>query len=211
MALITLDQLDMAVPKARVEDLSRYVDHLDKAMARFEINTPNRIAAFLAQVAHESADFRATEENLNYSWLALRKVWPSRFPTDEVALAYHRQPEMIANRAYAGRFGNRDEASGDGWKFRGRGLIQITFHDNYAAYARAIGDASIENDPSQAAQPRHAALSACWFWASKNLNALADTADEWSFNQISFRINGGWNGKGDRLENWAEARAILVA
>jgi putative chitinase len=211
MTLMTIDQLDMAVPKARYEDLVRYVDFLDEGMERFEINTPNRVAAFIAQVAHESADFRSTEENLNYSWPALRQTWPSRFATDELAKQYHRQPERIANVAYGGRFGNGDEASGDGWKYRGRGLIQVTFHDNYEAYGLAAADPSIVTVPEQVAQPRHAALSACWFWHSKGLNSLADAGNETSFNQISFKINGGWNGKGDRLENWAEARAVMLA
>jgi putative chitinase len=210
MGLITIDQLDMAVPMARYEDLVKYVDALNEAMQKFEINNPRRIAAFVAQLAHESGDFRYTEENLNYSWQALRKVWPTRFMTDAVAQQYHRQPEKIANLTYANRFGNRDEASGDGWKYRGRGLIQVTFRDNYAAYSSAISDASVLENPAQVAQPRHAVLSACWYWKSRNLNALADAGDEASFNQISFKINGGWNGKQDRLENWAEARAVFA-
>ena len=137
MSLMTIDQLDMAVPMARYEDLVKYIDFLDEGMERFEINTPNRIAAFIAQVAHESGDFRYTEENLNYSWMGLRKTWPGKFPTDELAQQYHRQPERIANLVYAGRYGNGGEASGDGWKYRGRGLIQLTFHDNYLAYSGA--------------------------------------------------------------------------
>src|SRR5205814_4774806 len=112
----------MAVPEARYEDLVRYIDFLNEGMEKFQINTPRRIAAFIAQVAHESGDFRSTEENLNYSWQALRKTWPSHFSTDEIAQGYHRQPEKIADRAYASRNGNGDEASGDGWRFRGRGL-----------------------------------------------------------------------------------------
>ena len=211
MSLMTIDQLDMAVPKARYEDLMKYIDFLNDGMEQFEINTPNRIAAFIAQLAHESGDFHDTEENLNYSWLALRRTWPSRFPTDEFAKQYNRQPERIANVAYAGRYGNGGEASGDGWRYRGRGLIQITFHDNYAAYGRAVAEPSILSAPEQVAQPRHAALSACWFWHSKGLNSLADTGNEASFNQISFKINGGWNGKEDRLENWTEARAVMLA
>jgi putative chitinase len=211
MSLITVDQLDMAVPMARYEDLVKYVDFLNEGMARFEINTPNRIAAFVAQVAHESGDFRYTEENLNYSWSGLRKTWPARFPTDELAQQYHRQPERIANLVYAGRYGNGGEASGDGWKYRGRGLIQLTFHDNYAAYSRALSDPSITSASDQVAQPRHAALSACWFWHSHGLNPIADAGDQVGFNQISFKINGGWNGKEDRLENWAEARAVMLA
>jgi len=211
MSLITIDQLDMAVPMARYEDLVKYVDSLNEGLARFEINTPNRIAAFIAQVAHESGDFRYTEENLNYSWSGLRKTWPAKFPTDELAQQYHRQPERIANLVYADRYGNGSEASGDGWKYRGRGLIQLTFHDNYVAYSRAISDPSITGAPEQVAQPRHAALSACWFWQSHGLNPIADAGDAAGFNQISFKINGGWNGKEDRLENWAEARAVMLA
>jgi putative chitinase len=211
MSLITVDQLDMAVPMARYEDLVKYVDFLNEGMARFEINTPNRIAAFVAQVAHESGDFRYTEENLNYSWSGLRKTWPGKFPTDELAQQYHRQPERIANLVYAGRYGNAGESSGDGWKYHGRGLIQLTFHDNYEAYSSAIAEPPIISAPSLVAQPGHAALSACWFWQSHGLNPLADAGDQVGFNQISFKINGGWNGKEDRLENWAEARAVMLA
>jgi len=211
MTLITIDQLDRAVPMARHEDLAGYIDFLNDGMERFGINTPGRMAAFIAQVAHESGDFRHTEENLNYSWQALRRTWPVKFATDEFARQYHRQPEKIANAAYAGRYGNADAASGDGWNYRGRGLIQITFRDNYLGYSRAISDPSIMDDPGQVARQRHAALSACWFWASKGLNPLADACDEDAFNQISYKINGGWNGKLDRLENWAEARAVLLA
>ena len=211
MSLITIDQLDMAVPMARYEDLVKYIDSLNEGMTRFEINTPNRIAAFIAQLAHESGDFRYTEENLNYSWTGLRKTWPGKFTTDTIAQQYHRQPERIANRVYAGRYGNGAEANGDGWKYRGRGLIQLTFHDNYAAYSRAIAEPAVMGAPEQVAQPRHAALSACWFWQSHGLNPIADAGDQASFNQISYKINGGWNGKEDRLENWAEARAVMVA
>ena len=211
MTLMTIDQLDMAVPKARYEDLVMYIDPMNEGMEKFEINTPNRIAAFIAQVAHESGDFHDTVENLNSSWQALRRTWPSRFPTDDLAKQYNRQPERIANVAYAGRYGNGDEASGDGWKYRGRGLIQITFHDNYAAYAGAVADPTILTAPDQVAQPQHAVLSACWFWHSKGLNSLADAGTKASFNQISFKINGGWNGKDDRLENWAEARSVMLA
>jgi putative chitinase len=211
MSLITIDQLDMAVPAARYEDLVKYIDFLDEGMIQFEIHTPNRIAAFIAQLAHESGDFRRTEENLNYSWTALRKTWPGRFTSDAMAEPYHRQPERIANVVYAGRYGNGAEASGDGWRYRGRGLIQLTFHDNYTAYSQAIAEPSILSAPDQVAEPRHAALSACWFWQSHGLNPIADAGDQAAFNQISYKINGGWNGKEDRLENWAEARAVMLA
>jgi putative chitinase len=210
-ALIMLDSLSKAVPTARLTDLTKYIDPLDDALTRYEINTPQRIAAFIAQVAHESGDFRLTEENLNYSWQALRLTWPTRFPTDEIAQAYHRQPEKIANRAYASRNGNGDEASGDGWRFRGRGLIQITGRANYLAYSQAIAAPGVMTTPEQLAQPPDAALSACWFWRERGLNAFADLGDEASFNQITLRINGGYNGKEDRLQNWAEAKTVLLA
>jgi putative chitinase len=211
VSLITIDELDMAVPHARFEDLGKYVDFLNEGLARFEINTPARIAAFIAQVAHESGNFMRVEENLNYSAQGLRKTWPSRFPTDEFAQGFHRNPQRIANYVYAGRYGNGDEASGDGWRYRGRGLIQVTFRDNYAAYADVISDSTILAQPEQLAEPRHAVISACWYWFSRGLNRLADPRTEAGFNEISYKINGGWNGKAERLENWAAARAVLIA
>ena len=211
MALITLDGLIKAVPTARVTDLAKYVDALNDALTRYTIDTPQRIAAFIAQVAHESGDFRYSEENLNYSWQALRKTWPSHFPTDDFAKAYDRQPEKIANQAYASRNGNGNEASGDGWRFRGRGLIQITGRINYLAYSQGIAEAAVMTGPELLALPPHAALSACWFWHEHGLNVLADVGDEASFNAITYRINGGWNGKDDRLQNWAEAKTVLLA
>jgi putative chitinase len=211
LSLITIDQLDMAVPQARYEDLIRYIDFLNEGMEKFEISSGNRISAFIAQLAHESADFRHTEENLNYSGQALRSTWPRKFTSDALAQQYHRNPEKIASFVYADRFGNRGEASGDGWRYRGRGLIQLTFHDNYEKYAQGISDPSIMTRPDQVAQPRHAAMSACWFWKANGLNALADAGTEAAFNEISYKINGGWKGKEDRLENWAEARAVVLA
>ncbi len=211
MSLITIDQLDMAVPLARYEDLAKYLPYLDEGMFLYEINTPSRIAAFIAQIAHESGDFLRVEENLNYSWQGLRKTWPNRFPTDEFAQQYHRNPQRIANFVYADRNGNGNEASGDGWKFRGRGLIQITARGNYKSYADAIDDPSIMSNPSQLVEPRHAVMSACWYWNENELNALAEKGTTIAFNKISHKINGGWNGKADRLENWEQAKEVLLA
>src|SRR6266852_220140 len=211
MALITLDGLSKAVPTGHITDLAKYVDALDEALTRYTINTPQRIAAFIAQVAHESGDFRSSEENLNDSGQALRKTWPSHFPTDEIAQGYHRQPEKFANRAYANRNGNGDEASVDGWRFRGRGLIQITGRTNYLAYSQAIAEPAVMTNPDQLALPPDGALSACWFWHEHDLNALADVGDEASFNTITYRINGGRNGKDDRLQNWAETKTVFLA
>src|SRR5712692_10955616 len=157
MALITLDGLSKAVPTAHMTDLAKYVDALDEALTRYTINTPPRIAAFVAQVAHESGDFRYSEENLNYSWRALRLTWPTRFLTDQIAQGYHRQPEKIANHVYANRNGNGDEASGDGWRFRGRGLIEVTGRANYLDYLQAIAEPAVLANPEQLALPRHAA------------------------------------------------------
>src|SRR5512135_2505461 len=193
MALLSVDDLDRAVPLARYEDLVKYAPHLEEGLEKFAIDTPARIAVFVAQVAHESGDFLRVEENLNYAWQALRATWPRRFASDAFAQSFHRQPEKIANYLYAARFGNGDELSGDGWKYRGRGLIQITFRDNYAVYAQAVGEPSVLADPAQLAQPRHAALSACWFWSANELNALADLGTVAAFNDISYRINGGWH------------------
>lgn len=210
MSVITIAQLADAMPDARAADLALYLEALNESMQRYAITTPVRIAAFLAQVGHESQDFRATEENLNYSATGLRATWPKRFATDAVAEAYARKPEKIANRAYALKNGNGDEASGDGWRFRGRGLIQVTGRANYLAYSVAIADPSVLDDPGRLARPPHAALSAGWYWAARGLNPLADVGDETSFNEITLRINGGFHGKDDRLKNWAETRAALV-
>ena len=209
--MLTAEDLGRAVPLALPEDCARYAPWLGEGRARFGIDTPARICAFIAQVAHESGDFRRVEEGLNYSWQALRVAWPTRFTSDEFARAYHRQPEKIASYVYAGRNGNGDEASGDGWRFRGRGLIQVTGRANYRAYADALGEPGVLEEPALLAEPRHAALSACWYWASHQLNALADLQTEVAFNEISYRVNGGWNGRADRLENWNEAKAALMA
>jgi putative chitinase len=211
MPLLSLDLLDRAVPLARYDDLAKYAPHLEEGLSKFGIDTPARIAAFVAQLAHESGDFLRVEENLNYAWQALRSTWPKRFTSDAFAQDYHRQPEKIANYVYGGRNGNGDTASGDGWRYRGRGLIQVTGRGNYAAYAQAIGDPSVVAEPAQLAQPRHAALSACWYWKANHLNTLADAGTEIAFNEISYRINNGWNGKADRLENWVQAKAVLTA
>lgn len=221
MSVITLDQLDMAIPPARYEDIEKYHPFLDEAMEMVNISTGVRQAAFLAQIAVESANLSAVYENLNYSANALIKTWPSRFwlpsydgeqcpPNRRDARLYHRQPEKIANACYGGRYGNGPEETGDGWKFRGRGLKQVTFHDNYLAYSRWIGDPSIMDDPDQLGQPRHAALSAAWYWDSRNLNELADYDDEDHFHQISYKVNGGWNGKQARFDSWIVARGVLA-
>lgn len=167
----------------------KWCDHLNATMNRFEINTPYRVAGFLAQVSHESGGFQFVVENLNYSAEALSRVWPSRFPAD-IAAEYARNSEKIANRAYCDRMGNGDEASGDGWTYRGRGLIQLTGKDNYAAFSLACDNMALV-EPNLVAEPALAAESAGWFWSRNSLNALADAKD---IVGMTKRINGGVNG-----------------
>ena len=172
---------------------------------KFDINTPERIAGFLAQIGHESGGFRFTSENLNYRAEALTRVWPSRFPPG-VAESYAMQPEKIANRAYADRMGNGDEASGDGWKYRGRGLIQLTGKDNYAAFSLDADNEALVN-PDLVAEPELAALSAGWFWKKNGLNALADNRD---IVGMTRRINGGTNGLDDRQMRYSRLISVLA-
>jgi len=171
---------------------------------KFEINTPERVAGFLAQTGHESGGFRFTSENLNYRAEALTRLWPSRFPPG-VAESYAMQPEKIANRAYCDRMGNGDEASGDGWKYRGRGLIQLTGKDNYAAFSLDADNEALVN-PDLVAEPELAALSAGWFWKKNGLNALADAKD---IVGMTRRINGGTNGLDDRQMRYSRLISVL--
>ena len=175
-------------------DADKYLPFINMTMIKREINTPVRQAMFLSQLAHESGNFRFVVENLNYSADALRRVFGKYFTTDELANQYARQPERIANRVYASRMGNGDEASGDGWKYRGRGLIQLTGKDNYAAFSmQADNNALVE--PELVAEPELAVDSAGWFWTTNRLNQLADTGD---VKAVTRRINGGFNGLADR-------------
>jgi len=177
---------------------------LEFTCEKFDINTPERVAGFLAQIGHESGGFRFTSENLNYRADALTRVWPSRFPPG-VAESYAMQPEKIANRAYADRMGNGDEASGDGWKYRGRGLIQLTGKDNYAAFSLDADNEALVN-PDLVAEPELAALSAGWFWKKNGLNALADNQD---IVGMTRRINGGTNGLDDRQMRYSRLISVL--
>lgn len=147
------------------------LDQIPDCAEKFAINTPLRLAHFLAQCAHESAEFKARQENLNYSAEGLRKVFPKYFPGN-LADSYARQPEKIASRVYGGRMGNGDEASKDGYKYRGRGYIQLTGKDNYNKFAQAVSD-DILNNPDLVAS-KYPLLSAAWFWNTRSLNQLAD-------------------------------------
>lgn len=176
------------------------------AFERFSINTPVRQAAFIGQCSHESGNFTVLEENLNYSADALRRVWPGRFPSAEIAQPYHRQPEKIANRVYANRMGNGDEESGDGWRYRGRGLIQLTGKDNYRAAGLSL-NADFINEPQLVAMRDNAALVAAWYWKTHGLNELADRGDQIT---ITRKINGGIIGLDDRIAKTDNALTILA-
>jgi putative chitinase len=204
--MITQEQLKQLLPK------NPYVEHWHKALEQlfpdYEINTPKRMAAFIAQCSHESAGFTALVENLNYRWQSLRRVFPKYFPNDEIAQDYASRPnkqEAIANRIYASRMGNGDEASGDGFRYRGRGLIQLTGKHNYTWFA-----ASLEITPEDATEYlttfEGAAQSACWFWETNKLNQWADAGDILT---LTKRINGGTIGLDDRIKHYEHALHVL--
>ncbi|MCP5106791.1 MAG: hypothetical protein GY950_25635 [bacterium] len=203
---MTSAQLKEIMPGATNENIEKYLGPLNREMPKFGIDTPLRKAHFLAQVAHESGSFRYSSENLNYSADALRRVFGKYFPTDELAAQYARKPEKIASRVYGNRMGNGDEASGDGWKYRGRGLIQLTGHDNYTRCGKAIG-LNLEEDPGQVAEnPEVSVAVVCWYWESNNLNHYADQDD---VKKVTKRINGGYIGLKDREENLERAKHVL--
>jgi putative chitinase len=172
----------------------------------YEINTPHRIAGFLSQIAHESAGLTRLTENLNYSAEGLMRTWPSRFKTLAFAQQYHRQPQRIANLVYANRMGNGDEASGDGWRYRGRGLKQLTGKTNYAAFSDAIGEDYVA-EPDLLLEPVNAALSAGWFWNTNGLNQIADRGDVAAMTR---RINGGLIGLEDRQRRFNACMAAVI-
>ena len=178
---------------------SLFAPHLAAAMKRWGIDTPLRQAAFLAQIGHESGRLTRLEENLNYSAQRLTQVWPARFPTVAEAQPFAGRPEALANRVYGGRMGN--DRPGDGWRFRGRGLKQLTGRDNYTLYARASSHDVVSN-PDQLLTPAVAADSAGWFWNANGCNALADKA-AWA--ALTKRINGGTIGLQERIALTARA------
>jgi len=203
---LTLAQLKQLIPT------NPHVEHWHRALEQllpdYEINTPRRIAAFVAQCAHESNNFTAIQENLNYKAASLRALFKKYFPTDELAAEYAskvNKQQAIANRIYASRMGNDDEASGDGYKYRGRGLIQLTGKSNYQNFAD-----SLEISPEEAAEYmatfEGAAQSACWFWETNNLNKWADVGDIEKMTKV---INGGTIGLEDRKKHYQHALHVL--
>ncbi len=179
-------------------------------LARYEaaeLTTNLRWAHFLAQTAHESGGFLRVLENLNYSAVGLRATFPKYFKTDTDAALYARQPERIANRVYASRIGNGPEESGDGWKYRGRGLIQVTGRDNYRACSVTVyADDRLLTQPELLERPDGAVASACWYWHSRSLNVPADKDD---LEAVTRKINGGLTGLEDRRHWLARAKVVL--
>jgi len=206
--MITIPQIRSGAQWVTQERLDRYGQPLIDAMTRFNINTPQRNAAFLAQVMHESGELKNVVENLNYSVFNLKRVFPKYFPNDDIATMYALRPEKIANRVYANRMGNGTEESGDGWRYRGRGLIQLTGHDNYAALTIDLNTDFVMH-PELLAQPEYAAMSAAWFWNKHKLNDLADINTLASFTSITKIINGGTNGLESRMNYWINYKRAL--
>ena len=172
---------------------------------KYEINTKERVAAFISQCGHESSDFTKFKENLNYSAKGLQITWPKRFPTPELAQQYQRNPEKIANFVYANRMGNGPVESGDGWRYRGRGAIQLTGKSNYMEFAKFAGMTLDEVVP-YLETTKGAVEAACWFWSNRKLNAIADTRD---VEALTLKINGGKNGLDDRKARYAKIMAVL--
>ena len=215
--MITQSQLKQMIPR------NPYVREWHEALAmpqeelggsslleEYEINTPKRIAAFIAQCAHESGGFMVLKENLNYKWPTLRKLFSKYFKTDEMAQEYAGKPnrqEAIANLIYASRMGNGDERSGDGFRYCGRGLIQLTGRSNYQSFADSL-QMKVEDVPAYLMTFEGASQSACWFWETNNLNKFADVNN---IEGMTRRINGGVIGLEDRIKHYEHALHILGA
>jgi putative chitinase len=204
MALVTFEQLNDFFEDTDEAVIEKYVEFLNEVMEFYEINTPQRISMFLAQVGHESGGLRTIKENLNYSADRLKVIFPKYFrgvdPTP-----YARNPQKIANRVYSNRMGNGDEASGDGYRYCGRGLIQLTGKSNYAAFASDM-NMSLEEATAWLDDPEGACWSAGWFWDSRELNQWADKGDVLT---VTKKINGGTIGLKDREEHYAAALEIF--
>ena len=206
--MLTLSQLKQLLPK------NPYVEHWHHALFQllpdYDINTPNRIAAFVAQCAHESGGFMVLKENLNYKAATLRKIFPKYFTNDQIAQEYASKPNKqvaIASKVYANRMGNGDEASQEGYKFCGRGLIQLTGRSNYQAFADSL-EMNIDDVPEYLQTFEGAAQSACWFWETNKLNQWADAGDILT---LTKRINGGTIGLEDRKKHYDHALHVLGA
>lgn len=187
----------------------RVLDQIPGVMEKFQINTPLRLAHFLSQAGHESGGFKISQENLNYSVKGLVNIFKKYFPSEGIAADYAKKPEKIANRVYSGRMGNGNEASGDGYKYRGRGDLQLTGKDNYVAFFKAIG-LDPNSDPNLVATT-YQLLSAAWFWSKNNLNKIADTgATDAAVTMITKRVNGGVIGLDARKKEFQTFYSLLA-
>jgi putative chitinase len=205
---ITQEQLQSCI--GNNPHLEGWTEALNKILPDYDINTPERVSAFIAQCAHESGNFTALHENLNYRAVTLRKIFPKYFPDDAIAEQYASQPnkaELIANRVYASRMGNGDEASGDGYRYCGRGLIQLTGKENYSWFAASL-EMPVEEVPAYLQTFEGAVQSACWFWETNNLNQWADKGDILT---LTKRINGGTIGLDDRIKHYNHALHVFGA
>ena len=184
------------------------IAQIPAVMEKFQINTPLRLAHFLAQCGHESGGFKAVSENLNYGAKGLRGIFPKYFPTDALAAAYERKPEKIANKVYGGRMGNGDETSGDGYKFRGRGYIQLTGKANYTEFDKAVPENLLESPDLVAT--KYPLLSAAWFFHKNGLHKIADEgATGEVVTKVTKRFNGGVIGLADRIKHFNEYNNLL--
>jgi putative chitinase len=200
-------QAKLAKCLSRNKNIAELFETFNTVLPKYNITTVERVAAFLAQCGHESADFTVLKENLNYSAEGLSKVFPKRFPNVAAAQPYHRQPEKIANRIYADRMGNGPEASGEGFKFRGRGAIQLTGKENYSKFAASVGK-TLDEAVAYCETLDGAIESACWFWTTNKLNDIADKND---IVTLTKRINGGTIGLEDRKHHFENNLITLSA
>jgi putative chitinase len=199
---LKLDKLKGHIPDA-------VIAMIPDTAAKFQINTPLRLAHFLAQCGHESGGFKATQENLNYSAKGLAGIFKKYFPTEAAAAPYARQPQKIASKVYGGRMGNGPESSGEGYKFRGRGYIQLTGKENYTAFGKSIGEDMTVNPDVVAS--KYALLSAAWFFSKNGLHKIADEgASDLVVTKITKRVNGGTIGLPDRIKHFKEYYHLLA-
>lgn len=205
--MITEAQIIRIMPRAKRADIQKYLPFFNELFPQYEVNTPLRLRHFFAQIAVESGNLSRIEENLNYSAARLMAVWPRRF-TLAKAVQYAHKPFQIASYVYGGRFGNGPESTGDGYKFRGRGLKQVTFHDNYQNCSRALfKDDRLVINPDLLLEPRNAVLSALWFWDANRLNKLADRG---TVREVTRVVNGGSNGLSAREAVFRDSSNVFV-
>jgi putative chitinase len=199
--------MDLSRLKGHVPDT--VIAQIPEVMQKFAVNTPLRLAHFLAQCGHESGGFKLTQENLNYSAKGLMGIFKKYFPTQALADQYARKPEKIANRVYGGRMGNGPEASGEGYKFRGRGYIQLTGKQNYTAFDASVPESIVDNPDLVAT--KYPLASAAWFWSKNGLNAIADQGSSVeTVTKATKRVNGGTIGLADRIKHFKEYHALLA-